>query len=147
MKRYAVTKKAVTWSRWQTTLKTKVYDFIATTGDTGANRREIAEATQLNVGRVSSYLAELKREGFVQKLGEQVDPSTLSAEDSILYALGALENALIAKATKAGKVTQEQEKAFVRYQKIKSLFLGARTGGEESSALRMAVIELVKLVF
>lgn len=146
MKRYVCTPTAPPWGSWQRSLKTKVYDHIKATGERGANRKEIADITNLNVGRVSSYLAELKREGLVKRLGDQIDPSTLSPEESVLFALSAMENALVAKAQKSG-ITQEMEKGFARYNKIKSLFLGAKTDGETRAALRAAVIDLVKLTF
>jgi hypothetical protein len=95
---------------------------------------------------VSTYLAELKREGLVKHLSDHVDQSTLNAKDSAFYALDVLENALVTKARECG-ITSDMERAFVRYQKIKALALRPTTDGEAQTALRTAVIELVKLVY
>lgn len=153
MKRYATTTTTPPWGTWGRTLKSNVYDAIAAAGEVGANRKEIADKTNLNVGRVSSYLAELKRDGLVKRLGDQVDPSTLNAEDAVLYALTVMEGALVAKASALAakapdkKVPADLEKGFLRYSKIKALWLGAKTGGEERSALKRTVIDLVNMLF
>ena len=147
MKRYSCTTTQPPWHSWQTSsLKAKVYNHIKSIGDKGANRREIATAVNLNVGRVSSYLAELKRAGLIKRLGDQIDPTTLSVEDAALFAMNAMENALVIRATKRG-ITQEMDKAFIRYNKIKSLFIGGKTDGEVSAALRASLIDLIKLTF
>lgn len=127
-------------------LKLQVFDVIVAAGETGANRREIADTTNLNVGRVSSYLAELKREGLILRSGDPVDMTRMSPEEATLYAMSAMENALVANAQKNG-ITPAMTKAFARYQKIKALALGATTDGEERAALRRTLLDLVQLVF
>lgn len=147
MKRYAATKNSPPWTGYSTpTFKTKVYDVIKLAGDVGATRKEVADKVGLNTGRVSTYLAELKRAGLVYRVGDAVDPATLNATDSALYAMNALENAIIARATEVG-ITADVTKAFTRYQKIKALALGAKTDGEARAALRASLIDLIKLTF
>ena len=69
------------------------------------------------------------------------DPQTMT-----LHALVALEDALTAQAAVVG-VSDELEKRFERYQKLKSLALRAGTESEARTAMRMTLIEVVKLVF
>lgn len=148
MKKYVVVKewKHSYYGAKYSTWKMKVYDFIKSKGDVGANRREIAEAVNLNVGRISSYLAELKREGWVKRLGDSVDQKDLPPEESVLFAMNALEVALVSKATRDG-VTPQLEKEFAVYQKVKSRVLGAGTTPEEArTALRMSLVRLVQMV-
>lgn len=147
MKKYACTDPRRQTYALGSGWKTKVYEFILAKGEEGANRREIADGVHLNVGRVSSYLAELKRDGWVKRLGDQVDPSSLSPEDATLFALNALENALVSNASKYG-VTDEMNRAFARYQKCKALAIGrGTTANEAKTAMRMALIDIVKLLW
>jgi hypothetical protein len=62
------------------------------------------------------------------------------------FALRALENAL-AQRVKRGNVTPEMEKAYDRYNKCKELALRPGTDAEGTTALRMALIEIVKATF
>lgn len=129
--------------------KAKCYNVIAAAGQAGADRNEIAAQVGLNAGRVSTYLAELKRDGLVNKLGGQIDITTLDADGAALYAMETMENALVARAKEQWKTgaPPEVNAAFVKYQKIKNLALGAKTKGEERTALKMAFRALVDLVF
>ena len=152
MRKYVATKLQPSW-RHRSSWKARVYEYIKSKGEAGAHRREIADAIGLNVGRVSSCLAELKREGLVQRLGDAIDPSTLGAEDAALYAMNALEGALVAKATESG-ISDEMEKQFAFYQKVKARALHTATGGQLGSAesevrqaLRLSLITLVKLIY
>lgn len=147
-KRYIVdATKTPPWSQYGgRTQKTQTYDAVKAAGDAGIDRETICSQTNLPKQRVWFYLSELRRAGLIKRVGDQVDPRTLNAEDAMLYALTSMEYALVAKATKKG-ITPEMEKAFARYSKIKALALGAKTQGEEQNALRAAVIDLVKLVF
>jgi hypothetical protein len=67
-----------------------------------------------------------------------------------LVALAALEDAFIVKLKETG-VTQEARDAFAKYEKVKALALAPATSPEmqteSNSALRHAVLALVKLVF
>lgn len=129
--------------------KARVYNLIAAAGQAGADRNELAAAVGLNAGRISTYLAELKRDGLVNKLGGQIDIATLDADGAALYAMETMENALVIRAKEKWKtgIPNDVNQGFARYQKIKALALGAKTAGEERTALRMAFIDLVKLVF
>lgn len=145
MKKYAPTDRPPAWQPWPRTQKSMVYDAVKAAGSEGIDRETICSQTNVPKQRVWYWLSELRRGGFIKRLGDQIDPRSLSPEDALLFALTAFENALVARAQKSG-VTTEMEKAFVRYNKIKSLALGAKTGGEERAALRQAMIDLVKMV-
>jgi hypothetical protein len=75
-------------------------------------------------------------------------PSALPTDpmEAALTALIGLENAIVVKAKKIG-ITDELEQKFTRYQKMKVLALRPGTPGEERAAFRMAILEIVKLVF
>ena len=60
-------------------------------------------------------------------------------------ALLALENALVANAKVTG-ITPEIEKAFDRYQKLKSMALRPGSAQEGKTALRQSVLDIVKMV-
>lgn len=145
-KMYAATGTPVPWKSYERTQKSRTYDAVKAAGPDGVDRETICKQTDLPKQRVWFYLSELRRAGLIKRMGEQVDPATLSPEDAQLFAMSALENALVARAKKTG-ITDDMRKAFLRYQKIKALALGAKTAGEEQSALRMAMIDLVKMVF
>jgi len=66
--------------------------------------------------------------------------------ESLLDAMLSMENALVVKAKSTG-ITPEMDKAFQKYQKCKSLGLHPQTEHEGRVALRMAILELAKLVF
>lgn len=145
-KTYAWTGKAPNWSTYQRTQKTQTFDAVKSAGPDGITREKICTVTDLPKQRVWFYLSELRRAGLIKRLGDAIDPSTMGPLEAKVFALNALENALVANAKVVG-VTPEVDKAFVRYNKIKSLALGAKTDGEMNAALRHAMIDLVKLVF
>lgn len=62
------------------------------------------------------------------------------------FALLALENALGRKAQRVG-ITDAMDKAFQKYNKIKELALRPGTNEEGQTALRMALIEIIKATF
>lgn len=66
--------------------------------------------------------------------------------EASLRALEALENALIVKVKKSG-VTAELEKMFDTYQKLKAVALRPGTPAEGVTAMKMAVLQIVKAVF
>jgi hypothetical protein len=70
----------------------------------------------------------------------------LDARTVAFEALAKLEDALVARATESG-ITPEAAAAFEKYQKLKALALQPGTTHEGRTALRLATIELVKLVF
>lgn len=143
---YAATSAAPTWKSYERTQKSQTYDAIKAAGDEGIDREKICSNTGLPKQRVWFYLSELRRAGLIKRMGDAVDPKSLTPDEAKLYALTALENAIVVVATKKG-ITPEMRTGFAQYQKIKALALGASTKGEEQTALRMAVISLVKLVF
>lgn len=134
------------------TQKTKVYDAIFSAGKDGLTRNDVATRVGLAADRISFYLSELKRAGYITSKG---DPTTvdvnMGAEEAAMAALLGLENALVARVRetlKSGAApSPDMDRAFVKYQKIKELALRPGTGAEGKVALRMAVLELVKLVF
>lgn len=77
-------------------------------------------------------------------------PKPMTAKDARLAAMLAMEVAL--KASLGGaKPTVEQDEAFLKYQKCKTLALApsinVETAREAATALRMAMVAIVKLVF
>jgi hypothetical protein len=74
--------------------------------------------------------------------------------DAALQALAKLEDALVLRLGQKGHtITDDQRKAFDRYQKVKALALGGikstneTTRNEALLAMRMAAVDAVKLVF
>src|SRR5690606_8223500 len=61
-------------------------------------------------------------------------------------AMLALEDALVMKA-KTGGITPEIERAFEKYQKLKAMALRPGTDQEGKTALRLSMVELIKMVF
>ena len=142
------------WMQDPETRREQVYEVILRSGEEGVTRNEISSKTNLAPSRVSLYLSELMRQGFVEVKGaqKQVDVTQMSEEDAVLYAMTVLESALVVKARamldpKTKKVPPDMEKSFARYQKTKELVLRPGTPAEGKVALRMAVLELVRLVF
>lgn len=154
MKQYVATNttppfgKRGTRSRFETpTQKMLVYDALEATGDKGLTAIEIATATKLAIDRVRFHLSDLRRSGYIFVKGDPTTVSpTMSAQEAAFAAMLGLENALVARA-REGKITSEMEIGFAKYNKIKELALRPGTGPEGKVALRMALIELVKLVF
>lgn len=148
-KKYVATSQSPPWKRsaWAgPTQKQAVYYAVADAGAEGISRVDISNKVNLAPDRVGFYLSELKRAGLVVLHGAPVDPATLNATDAAFYALGMLENALVARAKESG-ITVEMERSFLRYQKIKARALGTTFEGEMKVAVRLATIELVKLIF
>lgn len=161
--KYQATNQAPGWTSWTRTQKTQTYDAVKAAGDNGITREEICSRTGLPKQRVWFYLSELRRGGLIKRMGEKVDPATLGPEEAKLYAMVAFENALGAWATEHSNICRtcrgtndeskkcqtfkDLSKTLTRYNKIKELAMGAKTAGEESAALRMAMLDLVRMVF
>ena len=63
-------------------------------------------------------------------------------------ALAKLEEALVMKLQESGRITPEQEAGFTKYQKVKNLAIHPNTpANEAATALRLAAVEAIKLVF
>lgn len=158
MKHYAVTKSPPPFGvpgqrpsfRWTSTQKSNVYDAIYAAGANGITRADIAKKVGLQADRISFYLSDLRRAGHIEVKGESnpniVTPQ-MNAQEAAFAALLALESALVTAAREQGAPTAEQDRAFVRYSKIKELALRPGTTAEGKTALRMAILELVKVVY
>jgi len=75
-------------------------------------------------------------------------PVAVAASDAqalVLEALSKFEDALFAQAASKG-VSDSLEKQFDRYQKLKALALQG-VDGEATAAMRLALIDVIKLVF
>lgn len=156
MKRYSVTstvppfgqpnsRRPYSYSKSQ---KTECYDAIFNAGAQGLTRPEIATKVGLRADRISFYLSELKRAGYITVVGDPTTVlTTMTAEEASFAAMLGLENALVARVREDGGATPEQERGFVRYSKIKELALRPGTGPEGRTALRMAILELVKIIY
>lgn len=143
--------------RFTRTQKTDVYDAIVRAGKNGTTRAEIAIAVGLQADRISFYLSDLRRSGYIAVQGDPTTVSpTMNSEEALFAALLGLENALIAKVRESG-TTAEMDKSFVRYTKFKERALAepASTStpeqvkaqrNEARMALRLAVVDLVKLI-
>lgn len=148
--------------RYQKTQKTDVYDAIVASGANGTTRPEIAKVVNLAPDRISFYLSDLRRAGFIAVKG---DPTTVSASmnagEAALAAMLGLENAFIAKLKENPLLQKDAEltKSFLRYQKLKEVALSASAtvdpkhgykidySNEVKQGLRLSLIELVKLVY
>lgn len=129
------------------TQKTATYDAVEASGSRGVTAVEIAQRAAVVLDRVRFYLSELRRGGYIAVKGDPTTVSpTMNAQEAAFAAMLGLENALIARA-KEGGVSAEMEKAFVRYNKLKELALRPGTIPEGKVALRLAIVELVKVVF
>lgn len=153
-KKYQATGTAPPWGgSW--TQKQQTYDAVKASGDEGITREDICKKTNLPKQRVWFYLSELRRAGLIKRMGDAIDPSTLSATDAKLHAMAAMENAFgaavsemkFSKPLEKDPVYIEINRSLMRYNKIKALALGAKTKGEETAALRQAMVDLVKMVF
>lgn len=149
--------------RFTATQKTNVYDAIYRAGQKGLDAKEIAAAVGLAVDRIRFYLSDLKRSGYINVLGDPTIVSpTMDATEAALAAMLGMENALVAKLrenkTKGVSTTDEMNRAWVKYQKYKEFALHepnetssvaqvAAQKQQAQMALRMALIELVKLLF
>lgn len=131
------------------TQKSDVYDAIHRAGKGGITRADIAAKVGLRPDRISFYLSDLRRAGHIEVVGDQnpyVVTPQMNAREAAFAAMLALESALVTAAREQGAPTPEQEKAFVKYNKIKELALRPGTGPEGRTALRMALLELVRVV-
>lgn len=128
------------------TQKSLVYDAIDAAGSAGTGRKEISQKTQVPLDRVSFYLSDLRRAGLISVIGEPIPMENMNAREAQLHAMLALENALVSSASEYG-LTDEMNRAFIRYTKVKELVLRPGTTAEGKVALRMALVELVKAVF
>ena len=140
--------------RGKTTQKDHVLEAVAKAGPSGITREDVVKQTGVPVKNVSFYLNKLKKAGFVAMKGDanSVSP-TMRPRDAAFAALAVLETALVCKA-KATGITADMSDAFAKYQKLKALALNPATGGQTGTtqaeadvALRLATINLVKLVF
>ena len=77
-------------------------------------------------------------------------PPAAVAETSgrlLLSALAILEDALVARVSENGMASDDLNKQFVRYSKIKALALHPQTGTmEQRAALRTALVEAIRMV-
>lgn len=130
------------------TQKVQVYDAICDSGTSGITRPQIAQIVGLAPDRISFYLSELRRAGYIAVKGDPTTVSaTMNADEAAFAAMLGLENALVARVREMGSSTPSMDAGFVKYSKIKELALRPGTGPEGKVALRMAILELVKLVF
>lgn len=131
------------------TQKSNVYDAILAGGEDGRTRPQIAQAVGLPADRVSFYLSDLRRAGYIAVKGDvtgAVSPN-MNAEEAMLASILGFEHALVARVREMPKgPTQEMEKAFATYSKLKELFLRPGTAAEGRTALRMGLTVLLKLV-
>lgn len=82
--------------------------------------------------------------GVAQPTAQRPMPKT--AGEAAMDALLALENALVLRAKTVG-ITEEMEKSFDRYNKLKGMALRPGSDNEGRQAMKLATVELVKLVF
>lgn len=66
-------------------------------------------------------------------------------QEAVNAAMLALENAMVVKAKTSG-ITDEMEKAFTRYQKLKAMAMRPGSDQEGKTALRLSLIDLIKIV-
>lgn len=166
MKQYVATKVNPPFGRdpqsrsrfFSPTQKTNVYDAIVASGTKGLTRKEVSAKVGLAPDRISFYLSELRRAGYISVLGDPTTVAvTMNAEEAALAALLGLENAMVAKFREI-KATPEQNKSYVKYTQVKTKALQEPAPGsspaqiqaqkmEAQVALRMTLIELVKLIY
>lgn len=153
MKLYAATAAVPPFGRpgsrssfFKKTQKIDVYDAIVAAGKDGIGRHDIAKKINLAADRISFYLSDLRRAGFISVKGGAIDMTMMDDQESAFYAMDVLENALVQRCKKRG-MDNEMRREFLRYNKVKALALGGLTGGEIEVAIQMSLIALVKLVF
>lgn len=154
MKKYAVTEQSPPWSQnhyFTRTQRSMTYDAVKSGGDEGLTSPEIVTRSGVTLQRVRFYLSELRRAGLIKRLGDAIDPSTLSEQDAIAHAIAMLENAFVIKATRlkkenGGKTPEALSVQFARYNKVKALYLRGTTTGEVNAAMRQTLLDLVKMV-
>lgn len=166
MKRYVATQaippfgregSRTSW-RFQRTQKSDVYDAIVRAGKDGTTRNDIAKVVGLQPDRISFYLSDLRRSGYISVQGDPtVVSATMNAQDATFAALLGLENALIATVREKGS-TDEMNRSYLRYTKFKERALSepAPTSSpaqrevqkrEAQLGLRLALTELIKLLY
>ena len=69
-----------------------------------------------------------------------------TAGEAAMLALVHLENAMVMRAKSVG-ITPEMEKSFEKYTKLKGMALRPGSDNEGRQAMKLATVELVKLVF
>lgn len=128
--------------------KVSIYDCVEEAGQNGITANDIALRVKFQIDRVRFHLSELKRAGLISVRGEPTTVTvTMNATEAAFAAMLGLENALVARVREEKKVSPELDRAFVKYSKLKELALRPGTTHEGKSALKMAVLELVKMVF
>lgn len=180
MKQYIATtseppfKRAGNRPRWFTaTQKSQVYDVIVASGTNGATRTTIANAVGLAPDRISFYLSDLRRAGYIAIKGDPTTVSpTMGAEEAALASMLGFENAFVAKlreiitpghdATRCACVKCQELRTlntgYLKYTRIKEMAIAEPAAGssvaqvqaqknQSKVALRMALIELIKLIF
>jgi hypothetical protein len=73
-------------------------------------------------------------------------PASPSLENKRLETLVLLEETIVLAAKRNG-VTDDMQKQFDKYEKLKAMALKPGSTGEERTAFRMAVLEAVKMAF
>lgn len=68
-------------------------------------------------------------------------------QDAWIIALAALEEAIVQQAAQVPGRSTEMERGWTKYQKLKALALAPGTHAEGRQALKLAVLEAVKLAF
>lgn len=145
---------------FQRTQKTDVYDAIVQSGSSGITRPEIAAKVGLAPDRISFYLSDLRRAGYIAVKGDPTTVSaTMNATEASFAAMLGLENALICMVREMPNgATSDMDRSFLRYTKTKERALATPAPGssleqikaqraEAKVALRMAILELVKLIY
>lgn len=129
------------------TQKLRIYKAVLDRMPDGATRVQLSVDVNLPPDRVGFYLSELKREGYLRT---KDDPTTVSAnmtaDEACMAALAGLENALVAVAKQNG-ITDDMNKSFLIYQKVKERVLRPGTDAEGRVALKMALKKLIDAVF
>jgi DNA-binding GntR family transcriptional regulator len=105
----------------------------------------------MSTAMVRSYLYTLSKRGLIcrqDEVGSKMHerPELVGPEEAVAQALLALEAAMASRAIHQG-ITPESDAAFQRYQKIKARAIRPTGTGEDRVALRMALLELIKMLF
>lgn len=150
---------------WQTpTQAQRVFEAVKAAGAAGISRADVvaklAIADPVSDKNVSFYINRLMKGGHVVEKGAASAPVVspmMKADEASMAALGALESALVAKLRESG-VTDEARASFLRYKKILATAVAVPDASSSPAqveaqrnqsrvALRMAILELVKLVY
>lgn len=120
--------------------------------DSGLNVRQLkAKLPHLHPSDVTRYLRALRNAGLIRaspKSAANLHPTavdkSMSPRSAMLASILGLETALAMRVRAEGTPTEEMKKAFVVYQKCKTLYLNPGSDGEARTALRFALINLIK---